>query len=147
MIGSTRTPVWNLISSMAEMGGGIGNTEEQALAAKQQGQDPVLGQQALVHRLDGFHVQVERIKVEQRDAEFRGGGHRDLGGRHQLPVNQVGDQANMLGFRTLDGVNDRVFRDQSVLDQSSGEAAERRIGGGYGHRLPWAGWRAGPGLG
>ena len=119
------------------MAGGVGNSQKESFATQQQRQDAVLGQQALVDRLDRFHIEVDGIEVEQRYAEFRRGGDCDLGGINQLPVDEVGDQADMLGFRPLDGMNYRVFRDQAVLDQSSGEAAERRIGGGYGHRLPW----------
>ena len=80
MIGSTRMPDWNLISSMAGRSVGSATREEQPLAAEDEGQHLVLGQQALVHGLDRLHVDVDGVQVEQGHAELGGGGHGDLAG-------------------------------------------------------------------
>ena len=54
------SPVWNLISSMRVQVGRVGDPQEQALAALEQRQHAVLGQQLVGDRLDGVEVDAQR---------------------------------------------------------------------------------------
>ncbi len=75
--------------------GGIGDGHEQALAALEQRQDAMFGEQLVGNQLDHVEVELNGIQVEQRHAEFLGRGDRDflrlrdaLGDqvRHQIAV-------------------------------------------------------------
>ena len=58
----------------------VADREEQALAALQDRQNPVLQQQLLVDELDDVQVEVDGVEVEQRHAELVRRGDRDLPG-------------------------------------------------------------------
>ena len=58
--------------------GRVADGDEQALAALQDRQDPVLQQQLLVDELDDVEIEVDGVEIEQRNAELVGGRDRDL---------------------------------------------------------------------
>ena len=69
---------WNLISSSACRLVGSDDADEQALAALEQRQRLVLADQILADEAQRNLRQVERLDVEQRNAELRRRGQRDL---------------------------------------------------------------------
>ncbi len=58
--------------------GRVRHREEQALAAPEQRQAAMLLQQLVLDQLDGLEVDVVRVEVEQRHAEFGRGGDGDV---------------------------------------------------------------------
>ena len=80
--------------------GRIADRDEQALAALQDRQDPVLEQQLLVDELDDVEVEVDGVEVEQRHAELVGRGDRDLPGVAQAVGHEVRHEIRALA---LDG--------------------------------------------
>ena len=106
--------------------GGVGHAEEQALAATEHGQHAVLGQQ-LVARPGGVisRSMRQRVQVEQRHAEFGGGGNGDVARLGGASAHQLGDE---MGFLVARGGQRRVgviLADDPVLHQALRQAAEQ----------------------
>ena len=91
-------PVWNLISSMACRLVGIGHAEEQAFAAPEQRQAAMLLQQLVLNQLDGVQVDVVRVEVEQRNAEFGRSGDGDVTRLGGAGGDELGDEAGLRSF-------------------------------------------------
>ena len=81
--------------------GRIGDRQEQPLAAPEQRQHAVLGEQLVADQPDGLEVEVDRVQVEQRHAEFVGGGDGDVARIGGAARDQLGDDAGLALARRL----------------------------------------------
>ena len=100
--------------------GRIGDTEEHALAATDQWQHAVLGEQLLVYRLDDVEVDLEHRDVQQRDAELVRCGNRDLSRIGQFLVDQVTDQALAFGTGVFDSLQADILGEDAILTSRRG---------------------------
>ena len=104
--------------------GRIGDAQEQALAALEQRQHPVLGQQLVGHRLDDVQVHAQRGQIEQWDAVFDRGRIGDLAGRGGSGGDQLGHKAGALLDRGGERGAHAGLVDHAVLDQALRQAAQ-----------------------
>ena len=121
---STDRPVWNLISSSACRLVGIGDGDEQPLAALDQRQHAVLRQQLVGDELDGFEVGLDRVQVEQRHAEFLRGGDRDLARVRDAVGHQVRHQVGVRFLGRHHRLRHGLLVDKTVLDQALGQSLQ-----------------------
>ena len=109
--------------------GRVRNREEQALAAPEQRQHAMLGEELVADQAYGIEVEVDRVQIEQRHAELVGGRERDIAGVGGPAGHQLRDDA---GLALAGGVHriqhGRLF-DNAVLDQPLRQAAEARARG------------------
>jgi hypothetical protein len=106
--------------------GGIRDAEEQALAAAIQRQAAVLLQQLVLHQLDDVEIDLVRVQVIQRHAEFGGSRDSDVARLGGAGGNELGDEAGFAVFGRLQCREHRGFFDHAILDQTLRQAAEPR---------------------
>ena len=106
--------------------GGIRDAEEQALAAAIQRQAAMLLQQLVLDQLDDVEVDVVRVEVVQRHAEFGGGGDRDVARLGGAGGDELGDEAGLAVFGRLQRGEHGGFFDHAVLHEALRQAAEPR---------------------
>ncbi len=108
--------------------GGVGDRQEQALAAAEYGQDPVLGQQLVVDQPDGLGVEVAGVQIEQRHAELAGGGNGDVAGVGGTTPHQLRDDAAAV-LGGIQGIHHGRLFDHAILDQRCGSppSADRGV--------------------
>ena len=107
---SIEKPVANLISSSACRLVGIGDRDEQLLAALDQRQHAVLAQHLFADDADGVEVGLDRVQVQQRRAELLRGGDGDLARIGHVVLDQVGDDADPALLGGGDGVDHQRCR-------------------------------------
>ena len=135
MIGSTRMPDWNLISSMAGRSVGSETARNSRLPRRTRGSTWCLASRRWSTDLTASMSRSMASRSRSGHAEFGGGGHGDLAGLDHLAAHQVGHEGDALGLGALERLQDRVLGDQAVLHEPPGEAAQGGIGGGNGHKV------------
>ena len=104
--------------------GRIRDAEEQPLAALEQRQHAMLGQQLVGDRAHGLEVDRQRIEIEQRDAVFGGGRDRDVARLGGAADHQLRDEAGFaLRGRLQRSMHARLI-DHAILHQPLGQAAQ-----------------------
>src|SRR6202030_3211532 len=83
--------------------GRIRYRQKQSLAATEHRQDAVLGEELVADESNGLEVQVHRVKIEQRHAEFVRGRHRDVACVGRAARHQLGDDARLALARDVQG--------------------------------------------
>ena len=73
--------------------GRVRHRDEQALAALDQRQHAVLAQDLFADQPDDLEVRLDRVQVQQRDAELLGGADRNLARLGQVVLDEVADDA------------------------------------------------------
>ncbi len=106
--------------------GGIRDTEEQTLAAAIQRQAAMLLQQLVLDQLDDVEVDVVRVEVVQRHAEFGGRGDRDVARLGGAGGDELRDEAGLAIFGRLQRGEHGRFFDHAVLHEPLRQAAEPR---------------------
>ena len=109
--------------------GRVGDRQEQPLAAPEQRQDAMLGQQLVADQPDGLDVEVDRVQVEQRHAELVGGGDGDVAGIGGAAGDQLRDDADLALAGGVDRLQHGRLFDNAVLHQALRQAAEARARG------------------
>jgi len=104
--------------------GGVGDGYEQPLAALEQRQRLVMADEFLLDQLDGVGVQLERIHVQQRDAELQRGGMGEIPGTDQILVDEVHNQRLTRFARRIHGCAGVGLLDEAVPGKSPGQTAE-----------------------
>jgi hypothetical protein len=108
--------------------GRVGDAEEQPLAAPEQRQHAVLGDQLVGGELDDVEVDDHRVEVDQRYAELAGGGDRDVArGDHPLG-DQLRDHAGALVLGIGGGLGHGRLVDETILHESLGQSPQARAG-------------------
>ena len=106
--------------------GRVGDADVQALAALDERQDAVLREQLVADEPDRVEVDRDRVEVEQRHAEFLGGGDRDVAGGGHVVRHEPADEVGL----ALAGARDRVehggFVDQAVEHEPLRQAGQHR---------------------
>ena len=106
--------------------GGIRDAEEQALAAAIQRQAAMLLEKFVLDELDGVQVDVVRVEVVQRNAEFGGRGDGDVARLGGAGGDELGDEAGLAVFGRLQGREHGGFFDHAILHEALRQAAEPR---------------------
>ena len=104
--------------------GRIGDPQEQALAALEQRQHAVLGEQLVGDRLDGLEVHAQRRQVKQRHAVFGGSRVGDVAGGGGAGGDQLGDKAGALLFGGGERLVHAGLVDHAILNQALRQAAQ-----------------------
>ena len=89
----------------------------------------MLGQQLVADQANGLEVQVHRVKVEQRHAEFVRGRHGDVACVGRTAGHQLGDDARLALPCGVDRLEHRALIDHAVLHQALRQSAEAPTGG------------------
>ena len=105
---------------------GIRHREEQALAAPKQRQAAMLLQQLVLDQLDGVEVDVVRVEVVQRHAEFGGGGDGDVARLGGAGGDELGDEARLAVLGGLQRIEHGRLFDHAILHEPLRQAAEAR---------------------
>ncbi len=108
--------------------GRIRHGQKQPLAATEHRQEAMLGEELVVDESNGLEVQVERVKIEQRHAEFVRRRDRDVACVGRAARHQLGDDARLTLTRDVHGFLHRGFVNHAVLHQALRQAAEAAAG-------------------
>ena len=100
--------------------GRVGDTQEQALAALEQRQHAVLGQQLVGYGAHRFQVDAQRIQVEQRHAVFGRRGNGNVARLDGAARDQLRHEAGFLFGGGLQRSMHAGFIDDAVLHQPLG---------------------------
>ncbi len=106
----------------------VRHREKQPLAAAEDWQDAVLGEELVAHQPYAIEVEVHRIEVEQGYAELVGGGQRDIPGIGDAAAHELGDDAGLTLAGGAQRFQHRRLLDHAVLYQPLRQAAEPRAG-------------------
>src|SRR5438270_2443269 len=106
----------------------VRHREKEPLAAAEDWQDAVLGEELVAHQPYAIEVERHRIKVEQGYAELVGGGHRDIPGIGDAARHELRDDAGLTLAGGAQGFQHRRLLDHAVLYQPLRQAAEPRTG-------------------
>ena len=97
--------------------GRVGDRDEQPLAALDQRQDAMLGEELVGDQLDGIDIGLNGFQVQQRHAEFLGRGDRDFARIGQAVGNEMGHQIGVGFLRRRHRLHHGLLFQQPVLDQ------------------------------
>ena len=86
----------------------------------------MLLEQFVLDQLDGVEVDLVRVEVEQRHAEFGRGGDGDVARLGGAGGDELGDEAGLAVFGRLQGAEHGRFFDHAVLHEPLRQAAEAR---------------------
>src|SRR5207253_5484084 len=106
----------------------VRHREKQPLAAAEDWQDTVLGEELVAHQPYAVEVEGHRIQVEQGYAELVGGGQRDIPGIGDAAAHELRDDARFTLAGAAQGFQHRRLLDHAVLYQPLRQAAEPRTG-------------------
>ena len=106
----------------------VRHREKQPLAAAEDWQDAVLGEELVAHQPYAIEVEGHSIQVEQGYAELVGGGHRDIPGIGDAAAHELRDDAGLTLAGGAQGFQHRRLLDHAVLYQPLRQAAEPRTG-------------------
>ena len=106
--------------------GRIGDREKQALAAAEDRQDAVLGEQLVADQADRLEVEVDRVQVEQRHAELVRGRDGDVARVGGAARDELRDDAGLALARGVHRLEHGRFLDDPVLHEALRQAAEAR---------------------
>ncbi|MCY1432883.1 hypothetical protein D9M71_488920 [compost metagenome] len=102
--------------------GGVGDADEQKVAAAQQRQHAVLADQFLADQLLGLHLLIQRLQLKQRQAELLGSHLGQRPRLDQLVLHQVADQRDLVaqrfGLRLLGGLGIQQFGEHQLAGQA-----------------------------
>ncbi|MCY1299250.1 hypothetical protein D9M70_487720 [compost metagenome] len=104
--------------------GGVGEPDEQLVAAAPERNDAVLAHQFLADQLPGHAFPVEAAQVAEGHAELLGGQLGQRPALHQLVLHQVGHQRQLVALRLQLRLLGAPFIEQLGKDQLAGEARE-----------------------
>jgi hypothetical protein len=104
--------------------GGIGDRHEQPLAALDQRQHAMLGQQFVGDQLDDFQVRLDGFQIHQRHAEFLGGGDGDLARVGEAGADQMRDQVGVGFLRRGNSLRHGLLIDETILNQALWQALQ-----------------------
>ena len=113
--------------------GRVRDREKQPVAALDQRQGMVLADQLFLDQATRHMRGIDGIEIEQRYAVFERCSDRHVVRLYPSFLDQVGDQRALCGCRLGGRVAGLFFRQQPVLDQAAGEAAETRDRAGACH--------------
>ncbi len=106
----------------------------QALAALDERQHAMLREQLVADQADRVDVGRNRVEVQERHAEFLGGGDRDVAGGGHVVRHQPAHEMGLALAGTRDRVEHRGFVDEAVEHEPLGQAGQygphRTRGGG-----------------
>jgi hypothetical protein len=102
--------------------GRIRDADEKAVAALEQRQRLVLGDEFFLDDVQRELAVIERRDVEQRHAELRRRGHRDLATLHEAVLDQPGADRNLRLGRVVDGLARIVFGERPFGDEPPRDA-------------------------
>ena len=100
----------------------VSDAEEQALAAFDERQDPVLVQQLLIDDAQAVEVNFYGVEIEEWHAEFVRCGNCNRAGIGHLFGHEIGDEGGPLFFCGCGGFLYDLFRDDTVLNQPPWQA-------------------------
>src|SRR5205807_3225443 len=106
----------------------VRHREKQPLAAAEDWQDAVLGEELVAHQPYAIEVEVHRVEVEQGYAELVGGGQRDIPGTGDAAAHELRDDARLALACRGQRFEHRRLLDHAVLHQPLRQAAEPRAG-------------------
>ena len=86
----------------------------------------MLLEQLVLDQLDDVEVDLVRVEVVQRHAEFGGGGDRDVARLGGARGDELGDEAGFALFGGLQGGEHGGFFDDAILHEALRQAAEPR---------------------
>ena len=104
--------------------GRIGDRQEQALAALEQRQHAMLGQQLVGDQPDGVGIEVIGVQVEQRHAELVGGGDGDVAGIGGAALTSWVTKLVLRSVAAFSASSMAGLFDHAVLHQPLRQAAE-----------------------
>jgi hypothetical protein len=104
--------------------GRVGDAEEDALAALEERQHAMLGQELVADQPDDIDVDRQGVQIEQRHAEFVRGGDRDVARLGGARVHKLGHDARLAIACVLQRVEHRRLLHDAVLNEALGKAAE-----------------------
>ncbi len=113
--------------------GGVRDRQEQALAAPQERQDPVLEQQLVADELDRLQVELDRVQVQERYAEFVGGGDRDFACAGGTAGDELGDDADPSFLGSRHGLHHGGLVHKAILDEPLRQTAQAGLAGAKRH--------------
>src|SRR5690606_32077274 len=114
----------------------IADGDIEPLAALQDRQHAMLREQLVVDEADDVEIRLDRIEVEQRDAELVRGGDGDLPRVAELVRDEIGNEADAFAFADrLQGAEDVVLGHDAVLDETPGEPGQLTLCSNDGHTL------------
>jgi len=102
----------------------VGDPQEQSLAALEQWQYPVLGEQLVRDGAHGLQVEAEGVEVEQRHAVFGRGGNGNVARLDRATGDQLRDEAGFLLARGLQRSMHAGFVHHPILDQALWQTAQ-----------------------
>ena len=97
--------------------GRVGDRDVQPLAALDQRQYAVLGEQLVADEADDVEVEADRVEVEQRHAEFLRGGNGDVARGGHVVGDQPADEVRLALAGARDRVEHRGLVHQAVLHE------------------------------
>jgi hypothetical protein len=104
--------------------GGIGDREEHALAALEERQHAVLGEELVAHQAYGFDIDRERVEVKERHPELGGGGDGDIAGVGRAARDELRDDAHLALARRVERFEHGSLFHHPVLHEALWKAAE-----------------------
>src|SRR6267143_95220 len=107
----------------------IFHRQKQPLAATEDRQHAMLGEELVADESNGLEVEGQRVKIEQRHAEFVRGGYRDVTCVGRTARHQLGDDTRLALACGIDRLEHRALVDHAVLHQALGQPAEAPAGG------------------
>ena len=108
--------------------GGIGDRQEQPLAALHQRQHAVLLHELLADGAHGVGIYRDRIQIEERHAELVRGRDGDVARTREVRGHQIGHQIEVPFLRLGDGILHGRLIEEAVLDEPLREPAEGHAG-------------------
>src|SRR5690606_26322706 len=103
----------------------IADGDVEALAALQIRQHAVLREELVVDEADDVEVRLDRVEIEQRDAELVRGGDGDLPGVAELVRDEMRDEARAFALANrLQGTEDVFLGHDAVLNQASRKSCQ-----------------------
>ena len=84
----------------------------------------MLGNEFLVDRANDVDIDLNRVEVKQRDAEFVRGGHRDCARVGQFFTDEMGYQRDLFLPGGFIGLLQRFLGDDAILHEAPRQARE-----------------------
>jgi hypothetical protein len=102
----------------------IGDADEQPLAALDQRQHAMFLQQLVRDELDDLQIDLDRIEVQERHAEFLRCRNRNVARVREARLDEMRDEIGLRFLRVCNGLQHGCLVQEPVLDQAQGQALE-----------------------
>ena len=103
---------------------GIGDCKEHALAALEQRQHAVLGEELVAHQAYGFDIHRQRIEIKERHPELGGGRDRDIPGVGRAARHELRDDTRLAFPRRVERFEHGSLFHDPVLNEALWKTAE-----------------------